>query len=283
MLRADTPTLTEWLRDAERSLARAGIPSPRNDAERLAAFALGLRWGELWTRLREPIDEISRSRLEDVLEQRCGGEPLAYIVGSVVFCGVDIACGPGVLVPRPETETLVDVALELIADRREPIVVDIGTGTGAIGIAVARARPHARVWGTDVSPVALSYAARNVEKTGVSVQLLDGDLFHALPADLMGAIDLVVSNPPYIPDDAVLPPDVVAEPAEALRGGPRGDEALVRLVDGVAPWLSSHGAVALEVGTHEQAAALASMLDGFAKAGMRHDRNERPRVVWAKR
>lgn len=282
MLRSETLALTEWIRDAERSLAGAGVPSPRNDAERLAALGLGLQWGELWTRLREPIDE-RLSRMDDVLERRCAGGPLAYIVGSVAFCGTEIMCGPGVLVPRPETETLVEVALELIADGPGPVVVDIGTGTGAIAIAVARARADARVWGTDVSPVALRYAARNVEETDVSVELLDGDLYRALPDDLLGAVDLVVSNPPYVRDDAVLPPDVLAEPAEALRAGPRGDEALVGLVEGVGPWLKASGSMAMEVGTPDQAAWMTSAMRGFAEVGVRDDLNGCPRVVWAKR
>ena len=283
MLRADTLTLTEWIRDAERSLARAGVSSPRNDAERLAALGLGLQWGDLWTRLRQPINETSRSRLANVLERRSAGEPLAYIVGSVVFYGTEIMCGPGVLVPRPETETLVDVALELIAERREPIVVDIGTGTGAIAIAVAGARPDARVWGTDASSPALSYAARNVERLGVRVELLHGDLCRALPDNLVGSVDLVVSNPPYIADVAVLPADVLAEPADALRAGPLGDEVLVRLIGEVAPVLNARGALAVEIGTHDQAASLASALRGFTVVGVRDDRNGRPRVVWAKR
>lgn len=283
MLRADDLTLTEWIRDAERLLARAGVASPRNDAERLAALGLGLEWRELWTRLRAPIDDASRSRLDDVLARRCSGEPLAYLVGSVVFCGAELVCGPGVLVPRPETETLVDVALELIAERRAPTVVDVGTGTGAIAIAIARARPDARVCATDVSPVALDYAARNVASTGVSVELLRGDLFFALPDDLSGAVDLVVSNPPYIPDDFALPADVLAEPLEALRAGSRGDEVLVRLVDGCASWLNTGGALAVEVGTPDQAASLTETLGNFAQTGVRDDGTGRPRVVWAKR
>lgn len=282
MLRAETVSVADWIRDAERSLACAGVLSSRKDAERLAAFGLQLRWGQLWSRLREPIEETSRVRLDQVLARRYAGEPLAYIVGSVEFCGTELTCGPGVLVPRPETETLVDVALELLVDRREPIVVDIGTGTGAVAIAVARARPDAQVWASDVSPVALEYAARNISSVGVSVGLLHGDLYCALPADLLGAVDLVLSNPPYVPNAATLPSDVLAEPAGALRGGPRGDEVLVRVVDGVTPWLSPGGSLAVEVGTREQAASLSWVLRAFGVVGVRNDRNGRPRVVWAK-
>lgn len=281
MLRADTLTVTDWIRDAERSLGRAGVISSRNDAEHLAAFGLGLRWGDLWTRLREPIHEASR--LDGVLARRCSGEPLAYIIGSVVFYGTEIVCGPGVLVPRPETETLVDVALELIARRNAPTVVDIGTGTGAIAIAVARERPDARLVATDISSAALAYAARNVTRTCASVELREGDLYDAVPAHLRGAIDLVVSNPPYVPDGAPLPPDVLAEPPQALRAGARGDDVLTELVECARPWLAATGALAVEVGTPDQASMLTADLRDYTEVGVRDDRNGRPRVVWAKR
>ncbi len=282
MPRAESVT-ADWIRDAEQSLAHSGVSSSRHEAERLVALALGVGWGDLWARLREPIDEAPHTRLESLVERRCGGEPLAYITGSVVFRGIELECGPGVLVPRPETETLVDVALELIADRRDPIVVDIGTGTGAIAIAVVQARPDADVWATDASSLALDYAARNIETSRVDVQLCRGDLFHALPDRLLGSVDLIVSNPPYIPDDAELPADVLAEPAEALRAGPQGDEVLVRLIDGAPGWLNASGALALEVGTPDQATSLMTAMQVLGTVCVRDDHNGRPRVVWAAR
>src|SRR5262249_14566314 len=121
---AETPALSDWIK-------RAATRVPRHEAERLAAHALGVGWSALWGRLDEPVDS---DRLDALCERRANGEPLAYITGSVVFYGLEIACGPGVLVPRPETETLVDVALELIDGVREPSVFDVGTGTGAIAI-----------------------------------------------------------------------------------------------------------------------------------------------------
>jgi release factor glutamine methyltransferase len=284
MLRAEPATLSSWLREAERNLSDAGIASPRHDAERLAARALDGPWGGIWTRLREPVDPELRAELDSLLARRCSGEPLAYIDGSTVFCGIELDCGPGVLVPRPETETLVDVALELIAGRPGAILVDIGTGTGAIALAVAAARPDARVWATDASEDALRYAARNADRTGVAMSIVHGDLFDALPGSLHGHVDLVVSNPPYVPTATPLPPDVAAEPFIALRAGPRGDDVLRRIVSEAPAWLSPGGALALEVGTEVQAGEIADALrSAFPAVGIRDDHNGCPRVVWATR
>ncbi len=279
MLRTDALTLADWIRNAEALLDGARCASPRHEAERLAAHGLGVTWGELWTRLRDPVD---REVLDVLLERRRSGEPLAYILGSVVFCGVELECGPGVLVPRPETETLVDVALELIASQRAPVVVDIGTGTGAIAIAIASARPDAFVWATELSEPARRYAERNIVRSGLNVALVSGDLFDALPANLRGRCDLVVSNPPYVPAGADVPPDVLAEPRGAVFAGPRGDEVLRRLARGAHQWVGPCGAFAFEIGADEQAEAVADELRGFGPVGVRTDHIDRPRVVWAR-
>lgn len=283
-LRADQATLADCVRDGEAKLRAAGVGSPRHDAERLCARALGVSWGELWARLPEPAQPTTRDGFDDMVRRRVEGEPLGYILGSVVFFGMEIECGPGVLVPRPETETLVEVALELIADRSAPAVADIGTGTGAVAIAIARARPDANVVASDISAEALVHAARNTQRLAVDVALTRGDLFDAVPSVLRGRLDLVVSNPPYIPNDAVLPSDVVAEPVIALRAGPRGDEALRTIVDGSIETLAPHGCLAVEIGAPDQAAAIeARMRNGFSAVGVRDDHTDRPRVVWGRR
>jgi release factor glutamine methyltransferase len=283
-LRADQATLADCVRDGEAKLHDAGIDSPRHDAERLFAHALGVSWGELWARLPEPVEATTRDAFEDMVRRRVEGEPLGYILGSVVFFGMEIGCGPGVLVPRPETETLVEVALELIADRSAPTVVDIGTGTGAVAIAIARSRPDARIVGSDISAEALLHAARNTQRLGVDVTLTRGDLFDAVPSTLRGRLELIVSNPPYIPDDVVLPSDVAAEPVTALRAGPRGDEILFKIVDGSIEALAPDGALAVEIGAPGQAAAIeARMRNVFSAVGVRTDHTCRPRVVWGRR
>ena len=277
MLRADT-SVAGWLSAAEALLRDAGCESPRHDAERLAAHGLRVTWSQLWSRMRDSIDPAP---LDVLLERRRAGEPLGYILGSVVFYGIELECGPGVLVPRPETETLVDVALELIDGCEAPIVVDIGTGTGAVAIAIARSRPDARVWATEKYRNALHYAERNVLRTQSRVEILQGDLYDALPRSLEGRCDLVVSNPPYVPADAVVPADVLAEPREAVFAGPTGEEVLRRLADGAAAWVAPGGAIAYEIGSPDQGRY--ALTDDFGLWNTRNDQTGRPRVVWARR
>ena len=263
-----------WLGGASHRLGAAGIATPRFDAERLAAFALGVSWSDLVVRFDEPLDESTLMTLERVLVRREGGEPLAYIERVRGFYGLDLACGPGVLVPRPETETVVDVALELITGVTKPIVVDIGTGAGAIALAIASQRPDAEIVATDISDDALTYARANANAIGLDVWFAVGDLFDAVPDELRGRVDLIVSNPPYVRDDAVLPPDVQAEPAIALFAGPDGTDVLRRIASDAAAWLKPGGAIVLEIGDAEQASVLAG-------GEVRADLTGRPRVVWA--
>lgn len=281
-LRAEPATLADHIRESELALLRAGVDSARHDAERLAAHALDVSWGDLWVRLREPVE--ATDVLRALVRRRCEGEPLGYILGSVVFARLDIECGPGVLVPRPETETLVDVGLELIKDRSAPVVVDVCTGTGAAAIAIIRTRPDALVTATDVSDQALVYASRNAERLGARIAIAQGDLFDALDETLRGRIDLVVSNPPYIPEAATLPPDVASEPRIALRAGQRGDEVLLRVVERSFDVLSPDGALAVEVGTPTQAELIRDRMKDVCRAtGIRTDHTDRPRVVWGRR
>jgi release factor glutamine methyltransferase len=268
--------LAWWLNDASARLDRAGIMTPRHDAERIAAHVMGLRWGEVVSMSRtKRIDPVLFESLDSLVARRAAGEPLAYIEGVRGFYGLDLACGPGVLVPRPETETVVDVALELIDGVRAPVVVDIGTGTGAIALAVATQRPDADVVATDVSEEALIYAHRNAKTLGLDVWLACGDLFGAVPAELMGRVDLVVSNPPYVRDGADLPADVRAEPGIALFGGPDGTDVLVRLAREAPRWLRPGGALVMEIGDADQASVL-------PQGRVRSDLTGRPRVVWAR-
>jgi release factor glutamine methyltransferase len=270
-VKVKTRTLREWLRDATADLAEAGVEAPRHDAERLACYVLGMQWGQLFSRATENVDH---AELADVLQRRVAGEPLAYIEGVRGFYGLELACGPGVLVPRPETETLVDVALELITDVDAPTIVDIGTGTGAIALAIATRRDDATVIATDIDDSALAYARRNADRMDLGVKLFAGDLFDALPRDLKGRIDLVVSNPPYIAEGTTWPADVIAEPPEALFAGTHGDDVLERIVEQAPDWLRSGGMLALEIGEPRQVAVLPG-------ADVRNDLTDRPRVVWA--
>lgn len=278
-------TLSAWLLDTTERLAAAGVASPRHDAQALAAAVLDCEWSGLWARMRQSIDPVVARKLAAAADRRVRREPLAYIVGRTEFYGIELYCTPAALVPRPETETLVDVALDLIEDVTGPVVVDIGTGTGAIAIAIADERADASVFATDCSTDALRLAAANCGAHDVDVRLLGGDLFDALPAQLRGEIDLLVSNPPYIPErlrDSV-DAELRAEPVAALFAGQTGDEVLLRILAAAPAWLSPDGALVLEVGTPEQAERVHDMVSGYAERGIEQDQTERPRVVWAKR
>jgi release factor glutamine methyltransferase len=264
--------LDRWLAIATSRLGQAGVLTPRFDAERIAAHGLGLSWGDLWTR-RDDLDEATTKRLDKLLARRVAGEPLAYIEGSRGFYGLELECGPGVLVPRPSTETLVDVSLELIERIDGPVVVDIGTGTGAVALAIAHERKDAEVVATDISEDALAFARRNAASLGLDVWFAQGDLFECVPAELRGRVDLIVSNPPYVPDDSGLPNDVRAEPAVALFGGPLGEDVSRAIVEEAPHWLKTGGAVALEIGDGWQAGVLPG-------ATLRNDLSGKPRVVW---
>jgi release factor glutamine methyltransferase len=275
MLRADAPTLAEWLHHAAHRMDQEGVGNGRRNAEALAAHALGIRWSDLWTRLRDPVPDAPA--LERLVDRRAAGEPLAYIVGTTEFFGLELRCGPGVLVPRPETETLVSIGLELVCELERPTIVDVGTGSGAVAIALAAQRPDAIVWATDISEGALGYARSNAERNGVNVTFVHGDLLDGTPPDT----DLVVGNPPYISDGTWLPPDVAAEPPVALFGGPLGDDLLVRLV-----MESTARNMAVEIGTADQAKRIHSLLRTLVTrggtTGVTNDLDGRPRVVWAK-
>ncbi len=283
MLRAEATTLSSLVRDATERLSAAGIASARWESERLVAHALGIDWGEIWVRLREEAGEQTSRKLDESVRRRAAGEPLAYILCSTIFFGREIAVGPGVLVPRPETETLVEAALDLVADLPDPHIVDVGTGSGAVAIALAFERSGAEVWGTDISEHALEWAERNVRSAGVDVRLVAGDLFQAIPDGMRGGFDLVVSNPPYIAEGTDLPADVRAEPDRALFAGSDGNDVLLRLARESAAWLRNGGCLAVEVGRPEQADTVIDALASWRDVAVREDRAGRPRVVTARR
>ena len=198
-------------------LARAGIPEPRLEADLLVAHALG-------------TDRTHR--LAPLVARRLTREPLAYLLGWREFFGLPLVVRPGVLIPRPETETLVEEALRLARERYggAPLVADVGCGAGAIAVALAVHLPRARVYALDVSPVALEVTGENCRRHGVQqrVTLLQGDLLEPLPEP----VDLVAANLPYVPsgDFPTLQPEVQHEPREALDGGPDGLRAIGRLL-----------------------------------------------------
>lgn len=221
---------------ATERLAAAGVPSPRVDAEELAAFSLGVERRDLWRHA-----EVGACFAEYV-GRRVAREPLQHITGRAHFRHLTLAVGPGVFVPRPETEVVTQAAIDAArAVGRHPVVVDLGTGSGAIALSVATEVPGARVHAVEADPAAHAWAVRNLAGSGVDLRL--GDMADAL-GELDGAVDVVVSNPPYIPlGAAVRDPEVAAhDPAPALWSGPDG-LAAIRVVARVAAGLLRPGGV----------------------------------------
>ncbi len=273
-------TIGEVLRRSTEHLAGKGAERPRLDAERLLAHALGMERVELYMHLDRPLAPSELDDARALLSRRAAGEPLQYVLGEWGFRRLTLSVDRRALIPRPETETLVERCLALLDGAEAPRVLDVGTGSGAVALAVADEHPGARVTAIDVSEGALSLARENAERTGLEVELVRHDLFAGLPGSDW---DLVVSNPPYVRDDELgsLAPEVVAwEPWLALVD--RGHtEALVR---GAPKALRPGGALVLEA--HEDgAAAVASLLggEGFVAVRTTQDLAGRDRVVEGRR
>lgn len=195
--------------------------------------------------------EGPRRLLDRLVERRRrGGEPLQYITGRQAFRGLELLVGPGVMIPRPETEMVVEQALSRLAGISSPRVVDLCTGSGAIALAVATERPDSVVWATEISDEALAWARRNLERAEAdNVTLLQGDLLGPLPEWFEGSVDLVVANPPYLSvvEVQVAPPEVRDhEPREALMAGPTGLELAARVVTEACEWLAPGGWLVME-------------------------------------
>jgi release factor glutamine methyltransferase len=266
-------TLGEVLRGATEYLERKGVDSPRVDAELLLARALGLERIELYTHHDRPLTEEERAQARALVERRGKREPLAYILGDWGFRTLTLRTDARALVPRPETEIVVERALALVADVHTPRVVDVGTGSGAIALAIAAERPDARVIATDSSAPALELARENAAKLSLDVDFRETNLVDGVE----GPLDLIVSNPPYVLDGEQLPPELSFEPQVALveRGQtPAIAEAATSLLTG---WLvlETHEARANEI-----AALLAER--GYADVAVTRDLAGRERVVEAR-
>ena len=275
--------LVEVLTRSERYLREHGVPSPRYEAELLLCKALGMQRLQLYLAHDRPMTPAELDAVRPLVRRRGAREPLAWILGEQGFHDLDLAVGEGVLVPRPDTEALVNAFLEAVpADEPGPIyVADIGCGSGAIGLAVAKARPEVRVYAVDIAEAPLATTRRNVEslKLGDRVAVLRGDLLGPIPAKR--PIDWVLSNPPYIPSQQIdgLQPEVSRfEPRLALDGGADGLEVYRRLIPAAAARVRR--GVMVEVG-HDQAARVAELFRraGLVKVTTRADLSGIARVV----
>jgi len=268
---------TDWL-------ATRGSDSPRLDAEVLLAHVRGCPRIALYTAFEEPVDDAQRARFRDLVKRRGGGEPVAYLVGSREFFSLPFRVSPAVLVPRPETEGLVVRGIDLCRPLERARIADVGTGSGAIAVALAKHLPRATVTAIDLSPEALEIARANVERHGVAdrVALLAGDLLEGVE----GPFDLIVSNPPYVREDEFdgLPADVrLHEPRTALVSGPTGVEVIARLAATAVAKLAPGGWLVVEVGPADEALAALAAVPGLEPGPTLPDLGGRPRIVQARR
>jgi release factor glutamine methyltransferase len=275
------PTLRRAIDAAEVALAEAGVGSPRTDAELLAAHAAGTERGLLAFTDAEPE---FRDRYDELVAQRAKRVPLQHLTGIAAFGPVTVHVGPGVFIPRPETESLLEWAVAQQFPSR-PVLVDLCTGSGALALALSHRFPAARVIAIDDSEDALAYARRNT--AGTSVELIAADVTApGLLAELDGQVDLVVANPPYIPDGAALEPEVAEhDPAHALYGGPDGMAVIDRIVDLAARLLRDGGRCAVEHDDTTSARTVEAFtrIEQFTDVTARSDLAGRPRFVTARR
>ena len=271
----------ELLAAAQGRLRTAGIASARVDAELLFAHCLGLSRTRLL--LLSDVDLTQAIQFDQLVARRATREPLQHLTGSAPFRHIDLAVGPGVFVPRPETELLVDAVLPILRANDEPIVVDLCAGSGAIGIAIASELPGTRTYALERSPDALPWLRHNA---GDSVVVVEGDVRDAsVLANLDGQATAVVCNPPYVPDGTPVETEVRRDPAVAVFGGPDGLDLMDAVVRAGARLLRPGGVIAIE---HDdsQGRSVPALLERdrrFLDIQDHRDLNRRPRYTTARR
>jgi release factor glutamine methyltransferase len=268
---------TDLVRRSAAYLEAHGVESPRETAEALLMHFLDTDRAGLYTRT-EGLDTKTARLFGRALCQRCNGAPLQYLTGEQQFMDLVLQVAPGVFVPRPETERLIEVALELVDSLRAPLVIDVGTGTGAVALAMKRHRPDARVLATDISSDAVAAARRNADHLDLEVEVLLGDLLEPISVKLAARVDLIVSNPPYVTEDEYesLPEEVKAEPYEALVGGTRQHR---RLAAAAVEWLRPGGWLAVEIGSDQGSVVRALFQEHLAGVEILPDLAGRDRIV----
>lgn len=260
------------LGDAVRRLGEAGVDSPEVDARLIAAHLLGTHHLMLDRRCPTPAG------FEEMIARRARREPLQHILGTAPFGHLDLAVGPGVFTPRPETEVLADWAVRRLSllDAKNPLVVDLCTGSGALAQYIASLVPGARVVGVEKQASALDYARRNAPDASI----VEGDVTEAILGELHGKVDLVVTNPPYVPETDDLQPEVYADPHEAVFGGADGMSVIEKMTPLIVALLRPGGIVGLE---HDDTTSQA-VQEEFRQAGLvdveaLNDLAGRPRFV----
>ena len=295
-------TWGELRRETETRLRALGVDDPTSEARWLVEAVSGLDTTELVLEPEQHATRRGRDALDGLLARRVAGEPLQYVLGAWSFCGLDLMVDARVLIPRPETEVVVQHAIAEVrrlgerTGRADPwagvltqyAVADLGTGSGAIALALADSLPDAEVWATDVSEDALAVARANIAGAGTPaarIRVASGAWFDALPETRRGELLVVVSNPPYVAEGESLPPVVRDwEPAGALFSGPTGVEAIEELIETAPEWLDPAGSLVLELAPHQAAIATdLARARGFAEVRVGHDLAGRERVLVARR
>lgn len=295
-------TWAQLLEHAEQVLRDAHVLVPETEARWIVEEASGFENGELVIGASQPATRLGAARIAEMLERRARGEPLQYVLGRWSFRGLDLLVDPRALIPRPETEITVEVAIEEAQrlgarrGRADPwaaaattyTVADLGTGSGAIALALATELPDAEVWATDASEDALAVARANLGGAGlpaVRVRLVLGSWFDALPRHLRGRLRLVVANPPYVSEAEVddLPDELHHEPMAALVSGPSGFEAIETIIADAPGWLEPGGALVCELAPHHSQRAIEHAVEaGFDDTVVRLDLSGRERVLVAR-
>lgn len=273
--------LRDLLRQGAERLGSAGVPSPEVDARELLLSALHLTPTALLTRAHEPVGADGQARYAALLDRRAAREPLQHILGEVEWGGVRLRCDPRALVPRPETEWLLHLLLPGLQSRPQPRVLDVGTGTGALALGVKATCPGAAVTATDLSLDALALARENAALNDLDVTWVQADLL----AGVTGPFDLIVSNPPYLPDGdrAHADPEVQRDPQLALYSGPDGLTLARRLAAQAPPVLAGGGTLWLELDPRNAVTLAAELRAGGWDAQLHVDLTGRERFVQARR
>jgi len=267
-------------------LTRKEVDAPRRSAEWLLSAATGLSRIELYAHFDRPLTAEERAGFRSGIERRAAGEPLQYVTGEVAFRHIVLKVRQGVLIPRPETEVVTGELLAAIESAENPLVADVCTGSGCIALSIANECPGARVWACDISPLAVEVAAENAERLCLTerVSVYEGDLLGALPAELEGTLDAVISNPPYIPSADVpdLPAEVSGfEPHLALDGGPDGLDVFRRLAPQAASWLKPGGVFVVELDERRVETAATEAVEWYEHVRVVTDLAGRNRAVIA--
>ena len=274
-------TIFEAYNDCKKQLQSAGVEDYVFEAKCIIRHVTGYTNAQILTKYTQSLTEFQQNNITAIIKQRLIRYPLQYILGKWNFFGREFFVGPGVLIPRSDTETLIDVCIDSLKSKQNPRVLDLCAGTGCIGLTIKGECPSADVTLVEKYDEALNFTNKNAKSNNLDVKIIQGDVLKTEGAD--GVYDLIVSNPPYITDEDMktLQPEVKFEPATALEGGEDGLLFYRHIINEYKKYLASGGVLAFEVGIN-QADLVADIMkqNGYQNVGMRKDYNDIDRVVF---